>query len=157
LWMLAFLLITDLGRLRTIIYIQAASVAVVSLVALAKGYSVGRLNGVIGGIYFNPNDLPFSIVFFFPLSLAFFLSAKPIWMRGFWVGGILAMAVALTRTASRAGMIDLAVAGTVCLWHFGIKGKRFYLIPAALFVVVTIVAISGGTLRDRLGLGNEDS
>jgi len=92
-----------------------------------------------------------------PLALALLLTAKTIWMRGFWVGGIIAMAVALTRTASRAGMIDLAVAGAVCLWHFGIKGRRFYLIPAALFVVVTIVAISGGTLRDRLGLGNEDS
>jgi O-antigen ligase len=157
LWMLAFLLITDLSRLRTIICIQAASVGVVSLVALAKGYSVDRLNGVIGGIYSNPNDLAFAIVLSLPLALALLLTAKTIWMQGFWVAGILAMAVALTRTASRAGMIDLAVAGTVCLWHFGIKGKRFYLIPAALFVIVTIVAISGGTLRDRLGLGSEDS
>jgi len=157
LWVLAFLLITSVHRLRRIIYIQAASVAVVCLVALAKGYSVDRLNSVIGGIYSNPNDLAFAIVLSLPLALALLLTAKTIWVKGLWIAGMLAMGVALIRTASRAGLIDLAIAGVVCLWEFGIKGKRFYLIPTAIFVGIAILAISGGTLRERLGLGNEDS
>jgi O-antigen ligase len=157
LWVLAFLLITDLDRLRRIIYIQAASVSLVSLIALVKGYSVDRLNGVIGGIYSNPNDLAFAIVLSLPLALALLLMAKTFWVKAFWIAGVTIMTVALIRTASRAGLIDLIVAGTVCLWHFGIKGKRFYLIPAAACIGIMILAISGGTLRDRLGLGNEDT
>jgi hypothetical protein len=157
LWILAFLLITSLSRLRRIIYIQAASVAVVSLVALAKGYSVDRLNGVIGGIYSNPNDLAFAIVLSLPLVLALFLTTKTIWAKVLWMAGMLVMAVALVRTASRAGLIDLVIAGMVGLWQFGIKGRRAYLIPATLIVGVAILGISGGTLRERLGLGSEES
>src|SRR5208282_3293616 len=48
-WILSFLLITSVARLRRIIFIQSASVALVSLAAIVKGHSVPRLAGVIGG------------------------------------------------------------------------------------------------------------
>src|SRR5579862_1305206 len=65
-WVLTFLLVTDLARLRRIVYIQAASVAVISIVSIIKGHSQPRLEGVIGGIYSNPNDLAFAIVLTLP-------------------------------------------------------------------------------------------
>ena len=157
LWVLAFLLITTLDRLRRIIYIQAASVALISVVALAKGYSVDRLNGVIGGIYSNPNDLAFAIVLSVPLALALLLTTKSVLLKTAWAVGMVAMAVALIRTASRAGLIDLVIAGAVCLWHFGVKGRRWYLIPATALIGITLLLIAGGTLQERLGIASADS
>jgi hypothetical protein len=58
-WVLVFLLITTFDRLRRIIFIQVFSVVVICAVALVKGHSTPRLDGVLGGIYSNPNDLAF--------------------------------------------------------------------------------------------------
>ncbi|HST11960.1 MAG TPA: O-antigen ligase family protein, partial [Terriglobales bacterium] len=139
-----------------IISIQAASVALISIVALVKGYSVDRLYGVLGGIYSNSNDLAFAIVLSLPLALALLLTSKSSWAKAAWVLGMLAMGAALMRTASRAGFIDLMISGTVCLWHFGVKGRRLYLVPAAALIGVVLLAATGGTLRERMGIFGED-
>jgi O-antigen ligase len=157
LWILAFLVITNLERLRGVMYIQAASVAIISTIALAKGYSVDRLNGVIGGIYSNPNDLAFAIVISLPLGLALLLTAKSPFAKLAWGLGMMTMGVALLRTASRAGFIDLVFAGTVCLWQLGIKARRFYLIPATVLIGAVLLAVAGGTLTERLSAASSDN
>jgi O-antigen ligase len=151
-WILSFLLITSLSRLRRIIFLQSASVAVVSLAAVVKGHSIPRLSGVIGGFYSNPNDMAFAIVLSLPFCLAFLLTAKGGLRRALWSFGIVSMMVALFLTASRAGFIDLVISGTVCLWNFGIKGKRLYLIAATLFLGVVLVPVAGRTLIKRFAV-----
>ena len=149
-WILTFLLVTDFERLRRIIYIQAAAVAVISPVSIILGHSRPRLEGVIGGIYSNPNDLAFAIVLTLPFSLAFLLTAKGALVRLCWIATILIMALTLLMTASRAGSISLVISGTVCLWHFGVKGRRFYLIVATGVTVVALLAVAGGPLSHPL-------
>ena len=156
-WILTFLLITSLKRLRRIIFLQSAAVAVVSLAAIIKGHSVPRLNGVIGGFYSNPNDMAFAIVLSLPFCLAFLLSAKGVARKALWLFGILAMLAALMLTASRAGFIDLVISGTVCLWHFGVKGKRLYLIAGTLFVGAVLLLAAGGTLAKRFAAISGDA
>ncbi|HTE87587.1 MAG TPA: hypothetical protein VK639_01420 [Terriglobales bacterium] len=65
-WVLTFLVITNLDRLRRIMFIETASVAVISVVSILKSHSHYRLRGVLGGIYSNPNDLAFAIVLSLP-------------------------------------------------------------------------------------------
>jgi O-antigen ligase len=158
-WVLTFLLVTDFKRLRRIIYIQAASVAVISGVSIIMGHSRPRLEGVIGGIYSNPNDLAFAIVLTLPFSLAFLLTAKGVLVKLCWVATILVMGLTLLMTASRAGFITLVISGTVCLWHFGVKGRRFYLIVATGLAAVVLLAVAGGPLMTRLTsiTGNADT
>jgi hypothetical protein len=148
-WVLTFLLITTLKRLRRIIFLQSAAVAVVSVAAIIKGHSVPRLNGVIGGFYSNPNDMAFAIVLSLPFCLAFLLNSKSLLVKGLWFFGILGMLAALMLTASRAGFIDLVISGIVCLWHFGVKGKRLYLIAATMVVGAALLLATGGMLARR--------
>jgi len=148
-WVLTFLLITTHERLRRIISIQALAVAAVSAIAIVKGHSVPRLNGVIGGVYSNPNDLAFAIVLNFPFCLAFFVRTKQLFRRMLWGGGMLMMGAALVLTASRAGFIDFLISGTVCLWHFGIKGRRLYLIVSTVFIGTLLLLLAGGRLKER--------
>ncbi len=148
-WILTFLLVTSLRRLRRIIFLQAASVAIISLMAIVKGRSVPRLAGVMGGVYSNPNDMAFAIVLSIPFCLAFLLSAKDMPRKAVWGLAIIIMMGALMLTASRAGFIDLVIAGAVGLWHFGIKGKRVYLIVGAVFLSTVLFFVAGEKLEVR--------
>ena len=148
-WVLIYLVITSLTRLRRIIFIQSASVAVITLVSVLKGRSHPRLEGVIGGIYSNPNDLAFAIVLSLPFCLAFLLSTRSIPRKLAWATAMLMMCGALFMTASRGGFIDLAITGVVCLWIFGVKGKRIRLIVVAAIVVLVVGVAGGGKLKDR--------
>jgi len=156
-WILSFLLITTIQRLRRIIFIQAASVATVSAAAVIKGHSIPRLSGVIGGFYSNPNDMAFAIVLSLPFCMAFLLSAKGALRRILWCVALVVMMVALFLTQSRAGFIDLLVTGTLCLWYFGVKGKRFYLVAAAFSLCIVLLIVAGRPLMRRFSVITGDS
>jgi hypothetical protein len=149
-WLLTYLLVTNFARLRRMIFIQAASVAVISTVSIVIGRSKPRLEGAIGGIYSNPNDLAFAIVLTLPFCLGFLLAAKNVFVKLCWTGAILIMGLTLFMTASRAGIVTLMISGTVCLWHFGVKGRRFYLIVVSGLAMVLLLAVAGGPLIDRI-------
>ena len=156
-WVLVFLLITTFDRLRRIIFIQALSVVLVCAAALIKGHSTPRLDGVLGGIYSNPNDLAFAIVLSLPFVLAFMVTSKNMVVKVLWLFGMLVMAVAIFMTASRAGFIDLIISGSVCLYFFAIKGKRPYLLVATGLVGVVVMMAAGGKLYDRFTALSGDS
>jgi O-antigen ligase len=148
-WALTFLLVTDVRKLRRIIFIQAGSVPIVCLISIVKGRGVARLDGVLGGIYSNPNDLAFAIVLSLPFCLMFLLTTRKVLNKLLWAGGMVLMLVALFRTASRGGLITLVAAGLVCLWHFGVKGKRLYLIVVSGVAVVVLLFTNGNVMLQR--------
>ena len=148
-WILTYLLVTTLPRLRRVIFIQSASVATVSIAALVKGHSVPRLAGVIGGFYSNPNDLAFGIVLCLPFCLAFLFTTKRVFSRIAWSLGIAMMVVALLLTASRAGFIALVISGAFCLWYFGVKQKRRWFIAAYIIAGALVLLLAGGLLIQR--------
>ncbi len=156
-WILTFLLITSFERLRRIILIQTVSVVLIGVVSIAKGYDQPRLEGVLGGIYGNSNDLAFAIVLTLPFTLAFLLTSDSIFKKVLWGLGMLPMMAALFLTASRAGFVDLVIAGTVTLWHFGVKGKRPGLIAGVVLSVALLGGVAGGHLYDRFKALSGDS
>lgn len=143
--------VNTLARLRQLLFIQAASVAAISAVAVWKGRVLGgRLEGVLNGNYSNSNDLAVSIVISLPLCLALlYLSKSAVW-RAAWALAMAIMAYATLLTGSRAGFIALAVAVSVCLWEFAIRGRRMYLVALAAGLGAILLISSGSTLGDRL-------
>lgn len=148
-WVLTFLLVTSLARLRRLIFIQAGSVAVISVISVLKGSSRPRLEGVLGGMYSNPNDLAFAIVLTLPLIFLLMLTSKNALGKVTWSLSMLLMMYTLFRTASRAGFIDLLIAAPVALWFFGVKGRRPQLIVVTALVGVLLVVVAGKHLRER--------
>jgi O-antigen ligase len=59
------------------------------------------------------------------------------------------MSVAIFMTASRAGFIDLIISGSVTLYFFAIKGRRFYLLVAIALLGVVVMGTFGGRLFER--------
>ena len=148
-WVLTFLLVTSFKRLRRIIFIQAASVAMIATVSVIKGHNTPRLEGVLNGMYFNANDLAFALVLSLPFCLAFFLQGRDAVRKAFWLFSMMFMGIALILTASRAGFMCLLISGSVTLWHFGVKGKRPQLILGTFVVAAILLIVAGGRLKDR--------
>jgi len=138
-------------RLRRLIFIQAASVAVIAVVDVWKGHLLlGRLNGILRGIYADPNDMALAIVISLPLCLALlFLTRNRAW-KVLWAIFMLVMTFAVFLTGSRSGLLTLIVVATVCLWEFAIRGRRRYLLALVALVGVILWQFSSGMLVGRL-------
>jgi O-antigen ligase len=150
--------VRSMKRLRWILFVQAASVAAIAIASIVNGHiSVGRLQGVLSGMYGNPNDLAVVIDLSLPFCLALALTTRSYWKKLAWTVAMLAMIYAVFLTASRGGAIALVVATLVCLWQLGVKSRRFYLLPLVLIALVVIWFYGGNTLRKRFEQTNVDT
>lgn len=138
--------VNSMGRLRRLMFVQTICVGLVAIVSVARGALLGhRLSGVLNGPYGNPNDFAFTIVLTLPFCLAFALRSRSgLITRLFWWALIPVMVYSLMLTASRAGLLALLVTMAVALWEFGVKGRRFFLILAAI-VGLTAIMVAAGT------------
>ncbi|OLE12321.1 MAG: hypothetical protein AUG89_07880 [Acidobacteria bacterium 13_1_20CM_4_56_7] len=110
----------------------------------------GRLAGMGDGLLSNPNDLAMNIAMNWPLCLVFLLTAGGILKRSFWAVTMLVMIYALMATYSRAGFMALAVAILICLWDFGIRGRRAYLLGIAALGLAGMIVVAPGNYVKRL-------
>jgi O-antigen ligase len=143
------LTVTSIARLRWLLFVQATSVVAVSAISLGIGHSHLRVKGVLSGIYDNPNDLAFAIALTIPLCFAFFLRTRNPAFRAAWAAASLVMAATLFLTGSRGGFIILGIAVAVCLYHFGIQGKRPQLILITIVAAVLLLIPTSGILKER--------
>jgi O-antigen ligase len=130
------LCVITLKRLRLLLFVQAASVAVVAVVSVWKFRSLGgRLEGALGGNYGNSNDLALCIVLSLPLCLVFLFHSPSNLRKVVWATAMMIMTYAVFLTSSRSGLISLIVVTAMSVWEFAIRGRRPYL--------VGLVAIAG--------------
>jgi putative inorganic carbon (HCO3(-)) transporter len=139
------------SRLRRLIFIQAASVAVVAAVAVWRGHLLlGRLEGIFGAYYSDPNDLALAVIISLPLCLALLFLSRGVLQKAVWEVAILVMLYAVFSTGSRGGFVALVVTAAVFLWEFAIRGRRRYLLALALFAGAILLQLSGSVLVGRL-------
>jgi O-antigen ligase len=151
--MLISMVVVTVGELRKLLWIQVSAVALVTFFSIAlRHYNQGgRLSGIQESILSNPNDLAINIAISFPLGLAFMLHS-----RGFkkvvWGSSLAVMCVGVVLTASRSGLLALIVTIMVCVWEYGVKGKRRHLIVVTIVVSLLGlgVALSSSYYRARV-------
>jgi putative inorganic carbon (hco3(-)) transporter len=143
--------VTTSQRLRVLIFTQAISVSAIAAVTIWKGRLIlGRLEGILGGNYADPNDLALAIIISLPLCLALlFLSRNWLW-KIFWSIPISVMIYVVFLTGSRGGFVALVVAVAACLWEFAIRGRRRYLLALAGLAGFILWQSSSGILVGRL-------
>jgi hypothetical protein len=151
--------VNTINRLRHLIFIQAASVAVIAVITVWKSHHIiGRLEGILGGNYSNPNDLALAIVISLPLCLALlFLARNWVWKVA-WALAMIVMSYAVFLTSSRGGFFALITTTAFCLWAYAVQGRRRYLLVFAALLGAVLWQSSSGLLRDRLNgtLGAKD-
>jgi putative inorganic carbon (HCO3(-)) transporter len=142
--------VSTLRRLRLLMSVQAGSIAVIAVVSVLKNHLLaGRLSGVLGGDYANPNELALVIVISLPVCLALLFLSKSLVRRGFWTVAMAAMIYGVFATGSRAGFLSLIVMVGFCLWDFAIRGRRRYLLICAALGAVILWQGSGRLMSDR--------
>jgi O-antigen ligase len=143
--------VNTMRRLRLLIFVQTASVALIAAVTIPKGRVLGgRLAGMLGGNYSNSNDLALTMVISLPLCLGLLLLTTNRLWKAAWALAMLAMAYVVFLTGSRAGFIALMITAVVCLWHFAIRGGRRYILALVPMVGVILWLSSGDILSRRL-------
>jgi O-antigen ligase len=142
--------VTSSGRLRWLLFSQAVSVAAIAAVVIWKGHQLGgRLEGMLGGNYTDPNDLALAITLSLPLCLALLFLSRTVMGKVFWSVSMLVMAYAVFLTGSRGGFAAFVVVVAICLWEFAIRGRRRYLLLLAALAGVVLWQFAGGMLAAR--------
>lgn len=143
--------VTSMVRLRRLMYVQTVSVAAIVAATLLKGHmSGGRLEGVLNGSYQSPNELAVAIAVTIPFAAAFLLRGRGGLRKLAWAAIVLVMIRAVLLTASRSGLLAMLAAIGVCLWEFGVKGRRGYLITAAGILMLVAPFLGSRLLRERV-------
>lgn len=137
---LVALLVSKMAELKKLLWVQAASLSMMTLASVAA-HGEGRMRGVLGGVFENPNDLAINIALNWPLCFGFFLLADKGWKKALWAGAMFMMVAGVVLTYSRSGFMAIALCGVVSLYEFGLKGKRLHLpilagVAALLLMIV---------------------
>jgi O-antigen ligase len=129
---LTAMLVNRTSQLRKLIFTQTTAVSFMTIASILAHHTdnVGRLTGVSNGILENPNDLAINVAINLSFCLAFLLRARDL-RKSLWAFPLLAMVYAVLITYSRSGFLALIVGVLFCLWEFGVKGRRLYLILLA--------------------------
>jgi O-antigen ligase len=145
---------SSLGRLRRLMFVQAASVAILAAVSVWSGReAVGiysRTYGVVGNVFDNPNDLAFNIALVIPFCLAFLLAARGLSRKAAWASALAIMGYAVLVTYSRAGLLALVTAVAGCVWEFGLKGRRYHFMALIGLAGLAFLLASPTNYRQRV-------
>jgi putative inorganic carbon (hco3(-)) transporter len=143
--------VTRKVELRRLMLVQALGVALMTSAAvIANNRMQGRLAGVGDAMLSNPNDLAINVALNWPLCLLFLITVRGMAAKLFWAVSMLVMIYALIETYSRAGFLALIVAIVLCLWEFGIRRKKVYVLGVAFVCLMATVAVAPGNYIARL-------
>ncbi len=115
--------------------------------ATIQGVGV-RIEGTVGGIFGNPNDLAMALDMLLPLAIVLALTSKPAG-RLLYSACALVLAMGVVVTFSRGGFLGLAAAGGVLLWKLGRNNKLTTVMAALAACLVLAMSMPAG-YTDRL-------
>ena len=139
---LIYMVSTSVNEVRKLLAIQAGTIAAVTVVSVFVHHTQeGRLMGIQKGILENPNDLAINIAINFPLCIAFFFAAKNSLAKAFWGVSLIFMMWGVVATYSRSGLLAMMVTVVICIWEFGIRGKRTSVLVSAVFIGMIAIGV----------------
>jgi len=148
--MLISMAVVTMRELRKLLWIQVSAVALVTFFSILLRHhdKDGRLSGVQKSILENPNDLAINIAISFPLGVAFMLHARG-FKKVLWAAALAFMGLGIILTYSRSGLLAFIISIVVCVWEYGIKGKRRYMVGAAAVVMLIGIGVVFGSSHYR--------
>ena len=141
-FMLMLNTLTSPARVRQftwLIVIATAYIAFRAVFDYVRGFNLienGRVQGAVGGMFQNPNDLALNMVSVLPLSVLLAMRAIKPFSRLIAVGCGFLMIGAVIASQSRSGFLALAAMFLLLAWQIGRKRPAFL---AALAVAVIVV------------------
>jgi O-antigen ligase len=107
-----------------------------------------RIEGLVGGMFENPNDLATALNLLLPFAIALTVISKGL-ARLFFLGCAAVLTVGILVTLSRGGFLGLLAVCVVLLWKLG-RGRRMKTILAAVLICGTLLAVMPGGYGARI-------
>ena len=107
-----------------------------------------RIEGVVGGMFEDPNDLATALDLLLPFAVALTLIGKGL-ARMFYLVCAAILAVGVLVTLSRGGFLGLIASGAVLLWKLG-RGRRLRTMLAAGLICGILFAVMPGGYGARM-------
>jgi putative inorganic carbon (HCO3(-)) transporter len=107
-----------------------------------------RIEGLVGGMFGNPNDLATALDILLPFAVAITLASKGL-ARLFFLGCAAILTVGVLVTLSRGGFLGLMATGGVLLWKLG-RGRRLKTILATGLICGILFAVLPGGYGARI-------
>lgn len=126
-------------RMTWIILLACGYLGVRAVLDYASGVNLvegGRVQGSVGGIFRNPNDLALNLVSYLPIAIFAMIEPGSLWKRSWGALIALAMVGAVICTQSRSGTIGLAIVILICAAHVLLRR------PTLVMVGVLLVAVA---------------
>src|SRR5215831_12319470 len=102
-----------------------------------------RIEGLVGGMFENPNDLATALDLLLPFAVLLTLISKGL-ARLFYLGCAAVLTIGVLVTLSRGGFLGLIASSGVLLWKLG-KGRRLKtMLGAALVCGILLAVLPGG-------------
>lgn len=134
-------------RLRSLLKLIVICGTVISLGAirsfLTGQFSKGRIEGIVGGMFQNANDLATGINLLIPIALVLALTSKGI-VRLFFCACAALMTAAVIVTFSRAGYLGLIALTILIFWKLRLRHRVLPIVTTLILLVTLILAIPGG-------------
>jgi O-antigen ligase len=142
-------------RLRWLLLLTLGSGVVMAAGALSD-YASGRLTvegyrveGRIGGIFENPNEMALHLVTMLPIAVALAVGSRGFLKKALYGGAAALLMAGIVVTYSRGGFLAMAAAFLVLAWTLGRK-NRFAVLTAALLLTIALLLIAPGGYGARI-------
>jgi O-antigen ligase len=137
-------------RLRWLLIVAVGSGVVLAGGALSD-YAAGRVTvegyrveGRIGGIFENPNEMALHLTTMLPVAAALAVGSRGLLKKLLYGGAVLLMAAGVVVTYSRGGFLAMATGMLVLAWMLGRRNRFAVVAGAFVAVVALLVAAPGG-------------
>jgi O-antigen ligase len=107
-----------------------------------------RIEGLVGGMFENPNDLATALDLLLPFAVTLALVSKGL-ARLFYLVCAAVLAVGVLLTLSRGGFLGLVAMGALLLWKLG-RGRRMKITLAAAMICGVLLATTPGGYGARI-------
>lgn len=137
-------------RLRALIFLALVASCVMAAAAV-NDYRLGRLvesglriEGVIGGLFSNPNDLALHLVTMIPLAVGLLFGSKGPLKKLIYAGCAVLFITGVVATFSRGGFVGLVCIMAALAWKLARKNRILFAIGGLALVLLVVVAGPGG-------------
>lgn len=144
------------ARLKGLLVLSLAISCLLSLSALSDygagrfGLEGGRIAGIVGGMFGNPNDLALYLVTTTPIAFALMYSTRNALMKIVYAGCALLTMAGNVVTFSRGGFLGLMGVATVLAWKIG-RRNRVVMVGLILLATLGFMLFAPSEYTNRLG------
>ena len=149
-------------RLKALLLLVLAASAIVSIAAV-RDYRIGnlalqgrRIEGVIGGLFSNPNDLALHLVTVVPLAVGLMLASRNFLSKIVYAICALVLVTGIVVTFSRGGFVALFSVVLFLMWRFA-RRSRFIFAILGLTLLIGLITVVPGAFRSRINRTDDAS